>query len=82
MNPKDCAAYLAVFTSGALVGGLGAMLLAPDSGPEMRRKIARRYEDEKREMMRKGQRMVEETAERLEHGIEDGKRRLSEALRS
>jgi gas vesicle protein len=82
MNAKDCAAYVAVFTSGALVGGLGALLLAPDSGPETRKRIARRFEDEKREAMRKGQRMVEETAERLEHGIEDGKRRLSAALRS
>jgi len=81
-NARDGLMYLGLFAAGAAVGGLAGLLLAPDSGQETRRKLARRYEDEKSELLRKSQRAVEGTAQRLEDGIESGKRKLTEALRT
>lgn len=81
-NVRDELTYFGVFVAGAAVGGLAGLLLAPKSGQETRRKIAQRYEDEKSELLRKGQRAVEETAQRLEDGIESGKRKLAGALRT
>lgn len=82
LNARDCLTHLGVFAAGAAVGGLAGLLLAPASGAETRRKMEERYDDEKSELMRKSQRVVEETAQRLEKGIEGGKRKLTEALRT
>jgi gas vesicle protein len=81
-NAQDRYAHLGIFLAGAAVGAVAGLLLAPGSGQETRRRIVQKYEDERRGLMQKGQRVVEETAQRLEHGIEDGKRRLTEALRA
>lgn len=81
-NVRNCLTSLVAFAAGATVGALAGLLLAPNSGQETRRKLAQRYEDEKSELLRKGQRAVEETAQRLEEGIEGGKRKLTEALRT
>lgn len=81
-NSRDFLAYLAVFAAGATAGGLTALLFAPASGEQTRRRMAQRYDDEKSELMRKGQRVVKETAQRLEEGIEEGKSKLVAALRT
>ena len=82
VNVKESLALLCAFVAGVVAGGAAGLLLAPASGPQTRRRMAQRYDDEKRELLRKAQRVAEGAADRLEHGLEDGKRRLSAALRS
>ena len=66
----------------ALVGGaLGsafAYLTAPASGPETRRRIARRVEDERHALFRRGEQAVEHAADYLKQG----KRRVSRMMAS
>jgi gas vesicle protein len=73
---------LGLFAAGVAVGGLTALLIAPDSGRETRRKLAERYTNEKRELLRKGQRAVGDVAQRLEDGIESGRQKIDSALRT
>jgi gas vesicle protein len=57
-----------------------AYLTAPASGAETRRRIARRVEDEKNELLRKGQRAVGHAADYLEDQLKQGKRKLSQVV--
>jgi gas vesicle protein len=75
-NLKD----LGLFLAGGAVGVVVGLLVAPASGQETRRRMGRRLEEEKDELLRKGQRLVDETAERIEENIEQGKRKLTQAL--
>jgi gas vesicle protein len=81
-NVRECAAAVAAFAAGAAVGGLGALLLAPASGEETRRRMAERCRDQTGELLRKGRRAVDRAAQRLEDGIEDGRRRLADSIRA
>lgn len=64
------------------MGGLaGRLLLGPASRQQTRCKLGEGLDHEMSELMRKGQRVGEEPALRLEDRIEAGKRELTEALR-
>jgi hypothetical protein len=70
---------------GALALGMGAgyvvgLLTAPAAGDETRRRLAWRLNDEKNRLRRTGQRVVDDTATRLEHGIESGKHKIDQIL--
>jgi gas vesicle protein len=65
---------------GGAVGSTLAYLTAPASGAETRRRIARRVEDEKHELLRKGERAVEHAADYLEGQLKQGKRKLSQMV--
>ena len=76
---------VAVFSAvlvGAAAGFAVGVLTAPASGQETRRRMARRLEDEKEDLRRRSQHLVQEAATRLEHGIESGKERIEKALSS
>ena len=62
---------------GGLVGTTLAYLTAPASGVMTRRRIARRVEDGKDELLRRSERAVGHAADYLEHQLRLGKRRLS-----
>jgi gas vesicle protein len=72
------------YTGWALVGGaVGATvayLTAPASGQETRRRISRRIEDEKDELITKGQRAVTHAADFLEGRLKEGKRKLAHVV--
>lgn len=63
-----------------LAGGLGAalgVLMAPASGRETRRKVLRRMDEAKDDLIRSGERMVERVAERVEGEIKEVRRRIA-----
>jgi gas vesicle protein len=62
---------------GGAVGSTLAYLTAPASGVETRRRIARRVEDEKDELVRLGERAAGHVADYLEGQLKQGKRKLS-----
>ena len=72
------------YTSLALIGGaIGAtvaFLTAPASGQETRRRISRRIEDEKQELVKRGQRAVTHAADFLEGQLKEGKRKLAQVV--
>lgn len=61
---------------GGVVGTTVAYLTAPASGAETRRRIARRLEDEKDELLRRGERAVGQAADYLKRQLTLGKRSL------
>jgi gas vesicle protein len=65
---------------GGVVGTTLAYLTAPASGAETRRRIARRVEDEKEALLRKGERAVGDAANYLEEQLKQGKRKLSQLV--
>jgi len=72
---------------GALVLGVGAgyvvgLLTAPAAGDETRRRLSWRFDDGRTRLRRAGQKVVDETAARLEQGIEGGKQTLDQMLHS
>jgi gas vesicle protein len=72
--------FVGSFVAGAASGMAAALLMAPASGEVTRRKIYRRLEDDKDAMLQNGRRAVAAVADRLESGIEKGKRKLADAL--
>ncbi len=65
---------------GGMVGTTLAYLTAPASGVETRRRIARRIEDEKHALLRKGERAVGHATDYLEGQLKQGKRKLSQLV--
>jgi len=73
----------------ALVGTLGALVLggtagflagwltAPASGRKTRRRLGRRLEDGRADVVRRGQHAFNRAVDEVEHGIEAGRRRLN-----
>lgn len=77
MNVKEVFRYTGV----ALVaGGIGAalgMLLAPASGRENRRRMLRRVDEAREDVVRTGERLVERVADRVEDEIKEVRRRIA-----
>lgn len=72
--------YFSVLVVGAAAGFVAGVLTAPASGAETRRRLSWRLDEGRSRLRRGSQRVVEETAARLEHGIEAGKHRIEQAL--
>lgn len=77
---KDNLMCIGLFAAGGAAGFLVGVLMAPASGEETRRRLGRRLEDEKEELLRRGKRVVEHATERIEERIGEGKRKLNDAL--
>lgn len=69
-----------VLTGGAF-GSAVALLMAPASGRETRRRIGRRIEDETQGLLRKGQRTLEGASDYVQHQFSQGRRRLAHVVR-
>jgi gas vesicle protein len=82
MSLKQGFSYLGVLVVGVAGGWVAGLLTAPASGDETRRRLSWRLDDGKNKMRREAQRVVEQTASRLEHGIEAGKQKIEQALSS
>jgi gas vesicle protein len=72
-----CAGALLV---GVAAGWVAGMLTAPAAGDETRRRLMGRLDEEKERLRREARKAVEQTAKRLEHGLESGKQKLEQAL--
>jgi gas vesicle protein len=82
MSLKLCLSYCGVLLVGVAGGWVAGLLTAPASGDETRRRLSSRLDEGKEKMRRQAQRVVDQTASRLEHGIEAGKQRVEQALSS
>jgi gas vesicle protein len=82
MSYKDGLGYFTALVAGVTTGYLVGLLTAPASGEETRRRLSWRLDEGKGRLRRKGQRVLEETATRLEHGLEGGKQKLEQILQS
>jgi gas vesicle protein len=82
MSLRQDFTYLGVALVAGGLGLLAGLLIAPASGRETRRMIGRRMDEEKEQLVRKGKRAIEDVTDYVEDQIEEGKRKLSKAVRS
>ena len=72
--------YLGVALVAGTVGAMVALLVAPASGRETRRKLARRLDREKEELLREGRRALDEVGSYLDDQIKHAKKNVDEAV--
>jgi gas vesicle protein len=77
MTYKQGVKYFGVALAGGGVGAVLGVLLAPASGRETRRVLARRIGETKEDLVKSGERMVDRIVERAEEGIKDVRRKLA-----
>jgi gas vesicle protein len=65
---------------GAAAGAAIAYLTSPASGPENRRRLGRRFDDEAEDLRRMGQRAARQAADYIEDQLKQGKRKLNEVV--
>jgi gas vesicle protein len=72
--------YVGWALAGSAVGAAIALLTAPASGPETRRRLVRRVEDERDVLLRKGHRALEGASGYLQQRLAQGRRRLGQVV--
>jgi gas vesicle protein len=72
--------YLGVALVAGTVGAMVALLVAPASGRETRRKLARRLDREKEELLREGRRALEDVSGYLDDQVKQAKKNVNEAV--
>jgi hypothetical protein len=80
MSLKQGFSYLGVLVVGVAGGWIAGLLTAPASGDETRRRLYWRLDEGRDRARREAQRVVEQTATRVERGIEAGKQKLEQSL--
>jgi gas vesicle protein len=80
MSVKEGLSYFGVLLVGVAGGWVAGLLTAPASGEETRRRLSWRLDEGKNRVRREAQRVVDQTATRLEHGLEAGKHKIGQAL--
>ena len=71
--------YVAVALVSGTVGAAVALLLAPDTGRNTRRKMARRLEREREALVRQSRRLAEQAGRYLEDTVKDGREAVARA---
>jgi gas vesicle protein len=74
--------YVAAVLGAGALGVMAGLLMAPVSGRETRRKWARRLEEEKKALERKGRRTLDELTDYASRKIDEGKQKLEELVHS
>ena len=72
--------YVAVALIAGTVGAAVALLLAPDTGRNTRRKMIRRLEREREILLRRGRRLAEEAGEYVEDRVKDGRKAVGRVV--
>lgn len=80
MTTRETLAVFAMVAAGSTIGFMAGLLAAPRSGEETRRRLARRLEDEREELVRRGRKTARRVGEKIEEGLEQGRRAVSEAI--
>jgi len=66
--------YVAVALVAGTVGAAVALMLAPDTGRNTRRKVLRRLERERDALLRRGREVAEDAGEYVEARLKDGRK--------
>jgi gas vesicle protein len=66
--------YVAVALVAGTVGAAVALLLAPDTGRNTRRKVMRRLQRERDALLRQGRELAEDAGEYVEARLKDGRK--------
>ena len=66
--------YVAVALVAGTVGAAVALLLAPDTGRNTRRKMMRRLEREREALLRRGRELADDAGEYVEARLKDGRK--------
>jgi len=74
------AKYVGVAVAGGLVGAALGLLLAPASGQETRRRMARRMAEEKDALVRQGRATLGHVSGYVQDQISEGRRKLARAV--
>ena len=69
--------YLSVAFIAAVAGAAIGVLFAPASGRETRRMLSRKARETREDLLRKGERAIGRLTERVEHGLDEGKKKLA-----
>ena len=73
--------YVGVALVAGTVGAAVALLMAPDSGRNTRRRLARRLERERTALLRRSRQMVARAEDELDHKVERASRYLEEQVK-
>ena len=68
--------YVGVALVAGTVGAAVALLIAPDSGRNTRRRLARRLERERQALLRRSRRMIAEAEDQLDDKVKEASRYL------
>jgi gas vesicle protein len=68
--------YVGVALVAGTVGAAVALLIAPDSGRNTRRRLARRLERERQALLRRSRRMISEAEDQLDDKVKEASRYL------
>ena len=71
-----------IVLAGTSLGFLTGLLTAPRSGRKTRMRLARRFEDERLELARRGRRAIQDAGDALGERLEDGKQAIEEGKRA
>jgi gas vesicle protein len=66
--------YVAVALVAGTVGAAVALLLAPDTGRNTRRKVLRRLEREREDLLRRGRELADDAGDYVEARLKDGRK--------
>jgi gas vesicle protein len=72
--------YLGLAVLAGAIGAAAALLLAPASGRETRRRLNRRIRDEKHKLLRKGNKAIGGASEYVQQQVAQGRRRLAQVV--
>ena len=82
MNNRETLAVFGLVLAGSALGFLTGLLTAPRSGRKTRKRLARRFEDERLELARRSRRAIEDVGDALNERLEDGKRAIEDGKRA
>ena len=68
--------YVGVALVAGTVGAAVALLMAPDSGRNTRRRVSRRLERERQALLRRGKRIVAQAEDQIDHKVKEASRYL------
>ena len=73
--------YVGVALVAGTVGAAVALLMAPDSGRNTRRRVSRRIERERQELLRRGRRMIAQAESQIDHKVKEASRYLDSQVK-
>jgi gas vesicle protein len=80
MTTNETLGAVVMVAAGSAAGFLAGLLVAPSSGQETRRRLSRRLEDERDEIVRRGRKATRQVGDKIEENLEHGRRVVSEAV--
>ena len=73
--------YVGVALVAGTVGAAVALLMAPDSGRNTRRRLSRRLEKERQAMLRRSRRLISEAEDQLDHKVKEASRYIESQVK-